>query len=423
MKMNITGLFALLGGLLVLAFVANRQFRRTRVPDVVVLMLVGLMLGPLSGWVEARQFQQVTHAFGTLALILILFEGGLEINLRETLRHFPGGLVLGFMTYLLSFFLIGTVVWWSQQLSWTSALLVGAVLGCTSSSIVFPVLQQMELRNPVKVPLLLEASLGDVLAVLSVKVLLDFVRSGGPVFSSLVGGFVSKTVLSLLLALLAGVLWSRLLPMLSERRFWNVLTFSIVLLLYAGAEAVGGSGLFAVLGFGLTLANYPGIDPHMVQTAIGLEIPAGNHHLKVLTFHSELAFLVRTFFFVLLGVVVEFAGLRGYLLPALGALGALFLARWLALKASGWAWKGIEPAERELILWMMPRGLITAVLSIQVFEGRGGAEFTFLPALAFAVILATNLIVVFGSIRAARGVRGGETEPPSTPAPSAAYEA
>ena len=48
--MNISLLFALLGGLIALAFVANQLFKRTRVPDVIVLMVTGLVLGPLLGW-------------------------------------------------------------------------------------------------------------------------------------------------------------------------------------------------------------------------------------------------------------------------------------------------------------------------------------------------------------------------------------
>ena len=78
--MNLPALFGMLGGLLVLAFAANRLFSWTRVPDVVVLMATGLAIGPLLHWVDAAQFQEVTHAFGTLALILILFGGGLELN-------------------------------------------------------------------------------------------------------------------------------------------------------------------------------------------------------------------------------------------------------------------------------------------------------------------------------------------------------
>ncbi len=417
--MNLTAFFALLGGLLVLAFVANRQFRRTRVPDVVILMGVGLLIGPVFHLVEVAQFHKVTEAFGTLAIMLILFAAGLELKLSETAQHFWGGVVLGLLAYLLSFGAVTLLFHFGLGLGWVSSMLVGAVLGCTSGSIVIPVLEQMKLREPVRVTLLMEASLGDVLAVLTVKVLLDYAAEGGSVMGNLVGGFLAKMLVALVLALMFGFLWSRLLPASSEQRFWHVLTFAMVLLLFAGAELAQASGLIAVLCFGLILANFPGVDPRLREAAIGpvafAQAQPEQHqqqHQQVLTFHAELAFLVRTFFFVLLGAVVQFGGMRAYLVEIAGTLGALWVARWLAVKLSGWSWKEVAPENRELVLWMIPRGLITAVLAIQVLEQRG-QEFAFLPALTFAIILITNLMVVFGSIRLRRVTEAPEYAPPS----------
>ncbi|MFQ5778173.1 MAG: cation:proton antiporter [Terriglobia bacterium] len=414
--MSLTALFGLLGGLLVLAFVANRLFHRTRVPDVVVLMAAGLLLGPVLGWVDAEDFDELTRAFGTLAIILILFEGGLELNLRETLGHSPGGLLFGLLTYFLSLGFVTLVLHWGLHLSLTAALLAGAVFACTSIAVVLPVLQQMKVREPVKVTLLLEASLGEVFAVLTVGILLEQAAHEGPLVSGLLQGFLSETAVALLLAVAAGYLWSRLLPRLSKEPFWQVLTFSVVLLLYAASEAVHASGFIAVFAFGLTLAHLSTIGPRMVEATFGLEAPIEEHHEKILSFHAELAFLVRTFFFVLIGVVVEFTGLGARWWLMLGILGAIFLARWLAVQATGRVWRALEPGERELHFWMMPRGLITAILAIQVVE-TGGRDFAFLPAMAFAIILVTNLAVVWGNIRAARQV----PEPaPAEPAPPAA---
>ncbi len=121
----------------------------------------------------------------------------------------------------------------------------------------------------------------------------------------------------------------------------------------------------------------------------------------MLTFHSELAFLVRTFFFVLIGAMAELGIFRSHPLLMAGTLGSLFLARWLAIQSSHWAWKGIGAHNRELIFWVLPRGLITVVLAIRVAEARG-AGLEFVPGLAFAVILVTNALLVLASFRAQR---------------------
>jgi len=394
---NITAFFGLLGGLLVIAFTANRLFTWTRVPDVVVLMAAGVVLGPVLHFAKPAQFVQITHAFGTLALLLILFEGGLELNIRETIRHFPGGLVFGVLSYGLAFVIIGAVAHFGLRISYLNSALVGAVLGCTSSTVILPVLQQLGAREPVKVVLLIESTLGDVLGVLTVGLLLD-VRSGvttggGDAMRAL----AVQILIPLGAAFVVGFAWSRLLPYLTDQRFWQVLTFAIVLLIYSVTESLHGNGLLAVLGFGLTLSNLPAHKNSVTESGFWFT-PRIAPHEKILSFHSELSFLVRTFFFVMIGVVVDLSGLGLLWIVIPGILAAIFLARWLAVQSSRWSWSDVRPEERELMTWIFPRGLITIVLALQVLEAVD-TGLSFLSGLAFVAILFTNLLVIVGGIR------------------------
>lgn len=390
-------ILGLVGGLLVVAFIANRIFKLTRIPDIIILMALGVVLGPLTHIVNAERFSKATNLLGTVAIILVLFEGGLELDLRETLKHFRGSLLLAIVTYFLSSGLVALIVCKGLGLSYVAGLLVGAVLGCTSSTVVLPVLQQMETDEPVRITLLLEASWGDVLAVLTVGLLISMRSHSGSIAKGVLSGVFTQVGVAALFAVAVGVLWSRLLKVLSEQRFWQVLTFSIVLVLYAGMESLGANGLIAVLMFGLTLANFPGVDPDLPDN-LGL---GSESHQSLLTFHSELAFLVRTFFFVLIGLIADIAMFRRHPLLAAGTLGGIFLARWVSIQITRWSWRDIGASGRELILWMLPRGLITVVLALEAINAFP-SELSFLPGLAFAVILATNLLVVFGSWRARR---------------------
>ncbi len=399
--MNLTYLFGLLGGLLVLAFAANRLFRWTRIPDVVVLMATGVVIGPVLGLARPEQFKEVTHAFGTLALILILFEGGLDLKIRETIGHFPGGLLFGVLAYALTTFFAGLMASSILGISRLDGLLAGAVIGCTSSTIVLPVLQQWKAEKAVKIILLVESTLGDILGVLTVGFLLRSHHAGGSVVGDFLTGFFSQVAISLGVSFLIGLAWSRLLPYLSDQQFWQVLTFSMVLLLYAGTEALGGSGLLAVLGFGLTLSNLTGGRRDLVPTLFQFSQGGAGAHEQILNFHAELSFLVRTFFFVLIGVVVELSGLRPIWPLLMGVTAIIFLARWVSIQLSRWSWRGLGDSDREKILWMLPRGLITIVLAIEVIEVRG-ASMEFLAPMSFAVVLLTNLILVFGSIRTSK---------------------
>ena len=392
--MPLDAFFGLLGGLIVLAFVANILYQRTRVSDLVVLIVIGILLGPVLHWVDVDKFRPVTHAFGTLALIVILFEGGLELKLRDAIRHFPGALVPAILGYVLTVSLVALVAHFGLRLALVPSLLVGAVVGCTSSSMVLPILQQLKMSEATKVTLLLEASLGDVLAVLTAESLMDLNVTG--TLHGVLPALAREVGIPVVLAIVVGALWSRLLPFFSEQRFWHVLTFGIVLLLFSITQTLHGSGLVAVLVFGLTLANFSGAISPLIESSEELGVSPGQEHLPTLTFHSELAFLLCTFFFALLGAVMEFLAPR-YILPTLGILGAIVLATWIAARASRWSRQEIPDHERKMVLWILPRGLITAVLAIQVVESIG-KEFAFLPAIAFTVILVTNAIVVVGSL-------------------------
>jgi NhaP-type Na+/H+ or K+/H+ antiporter len=123
------------------------------------------------------------------------------------------------------------------------------------------------------------------------------------------------------------------------------------------------------------------------------------HQEQMLTFHGELAFLLRTFFFVLLGMLVDYQGIRKHPWLALLCFGAIMAARVVAVEAGRLGWRTFSALERELMVWFVPRGLITAVLGIDVLEARG-AGFEFLPSLAFAIILLTNVTLLIGSVRA-----------------------
>ncbi len=399
--MNVTAFIGLLGGLMVLAYAANRLFTWTRVPDVLVLMVVGLLLGPVFGWINGSQLEPVTHAFGTLALILILFEAGLDLDFRDTLRHLGSAFLVSLLAFALTLASATLVVRQVLGMDTRQALLVGAVFGCTSSSVAIPILQQLELRKPARITMLLDYSLSDVFAVLTVEALLDLGTPGGAVAQVFLWEFVFRLTVAILLASFFAYLWSELLPLLSEQRYWHALTFAAVMLLYAFAEGLHSNGLIAVVVFGLVLANLRRRAGRLLGVAMEAEVGESPAHTQMRTFHGELAFLVRSFFFVLIGVVVQLAGLLRYAALVSGIVGAILVSRWLAVRCARWTFDDFDAREQEMPFWLMPRGLINVVLALEVLDATGPA-FSFLPEVVFAVILATNLVVIIGSIRARR---------------------
>ena len=385
--MSMAHIFGWPAALLVLAFVANRLSKLTRVPDIIVLLVIGVTLGPILHWVNPGNFQSAITVLGTLALILILFEGGLELRLRQALRYVPAGLLLVVLSFGCSFGLVALIARALLHLSWTDCLLLGAALGCTSGTIVIPALQQIDTPDAVKITLTIEASLGEIIAVLVVGSLLH-IEGDTSIVASLATDFSHHLLISLLIGFATGAAWSRLWPLIAGQVYANILNLGVVLGVYSLGDYFHGSGLLTVLIFGVTLANLPRT-PHMTRQGA-----------RMLAFHAEISFLVRSFFFVLLGVVAQFVS-RTYIIPIVGILAALVLARFVAVRGSRWVVRDVEREQTELLFWMLPRGLVTAVLALEIVAERGQV-FNFLPAMAFTVVLVTNLFIVWGSVRAGR---------------------
>jgi NhaP-type Na+/H+ or K+/H+ antiporter len=403
MSITLANLFGLLGGLLVLAYLANRFAHRTRVPDVVVLLGCGIVLGPVLHWFNAAGFPRITRGVGMLALILILFAAGLELDLRRARKQFAAGTVLAILSYGLTMGGVCLFCMYALGMNRMASLLAGAALACISGSVVLPVLEQMELRPGMKTTLMIEASFGDGLGALVVGVLLSLIAggttshtSGSAILSGVVIQFVFRFALALVIAVVTGFLWARLLPKISNKKFWQVLTFATVLIVYSGTHALGGSELFAVMVFGATLASLLGPDSFLREFEV--QSIATDEGGQIYSFHSELAFLVRSFFFVLLGAMIQFRGLKEQLLPSLAILLVMLVARFAAVQASRVVWRGLSWREHELATMLIPRGLITAVLALEAIEAKP-VDLVLFPSLAFALILLTNGLALVATVR------------------------
>lgn len=406
MSITMANFWGLLGGLLVLAYLANRFSHRTRVPDVVVLLLCGIALGPGLHWIDAARFPEATRSVGMLALILILFAAGLELDLRRARKQFAAGTVLAVLSYALTMEGVHLFCMYVLQMSRMASLLAGAALACMSGSIVLPMLEQMNLRSELKTTLVIEAAFGDGLGALVVGVLLSLSAdgvtshtSGGVILGGIVVQFVFRFVLAFVIGIGAGFVWARLLPKISNHRFWQALSFGAVLIVFSGTHAVGGSDLFAVMVFGATLASLLGPESFLRELEMGLS--STDRGSRILSFHSELAFLVRSFFFVLLGAMIQFRGLKEQLLPSVGLLLVMLATRFVAVQTSRVVWRGPNSREREVATMLIPRGLITAVLVLEAIQAKP-ADLVFFPSLTFALILLTNGLGLVATVRAKR---------------------
>src|SRR5919106_1358843 len=365
-----------IGCLVFFGHVLTALFQRAKVPDVLVLMVGGILLGPVFHVVEPQDFGKVGAVFTTLALVAILFEGGIHLSLRQLGTAAGDTLLITFATSAVTALLLAHLADVLLPLDFAMALLVGLILSGTSSAVVVPMLRALGLGGRAGTVLFLESALTDVTAIVFTLALVQaLVALYQGVGESLTMGQLGWQIAgSFMAAGLVGtggaVFWSAVLERI--RRFPNTVftTLAYVLILYGVTELAGYSGAIAALAFGVALANVPAVSRTRLGRIFRVRLAPFAEHERA--FYAELVFLVKTFFFVFLGVSMSFTDARAVLAGLLLAAAA-FAARALVIRLL--ARPAFPRRDAALMTALVPKGLAAAVLAgVPAQAGLPGAE-------------------------------------------------
>ena len=396
MVLGLTGVVILIG------LAGEVVFKRTGIPSVLLLMGFGVLLGPVFHLAEPAQVMKLAPYFGTLALLIILFDGGINLHIMKVINETPIALLYSVSVFGVTIVsIMGFYVWWMDG-PWLHGLLLGAILGGTAAAIIIPVTSKMSsLRDSAKVLLSLDSAISEVFVVVLALALMGTMREshgwGGGFFREIFHAFWD----ALMLSVLAGALWARLLAWLEGRALSYMLTMAAILVLYYVAEVIGANGAITILLFGLVLSNMEFLVGRLakpIRTLIGYELDQAKFVLGefLKRMNEELSFLVRTFFYVLLGLILDFSALTGSIaLTSLGLFGIVVVVRAVMTEVIGRTTTSWNPGERFVIAAMFPRGVATAVMAfLPIASGLQGTELFPIYALTVIVLGVTGMTVI-----------------------------
>lgn len=423
--MTVAVAFAFIGGVILVGFLAHLLFRVTKIPSVLLLIGIGIVLGPVTGWVTSDSLVAIAPFFGTLALLIILFEGGLGLDVSSVRTQAPKASILALLSFLISFLAVGALAFFGLGMPVIHSLLLASLLGAASPAIIIPLVSGLSVRQEIRTLLKLESALGDVLLIVAVLFLLDAHATGKQSVPGIALALFLSIAVAFVVSSVAGALWARLIGWMGKEPLAYMLTLGFVFLLYFGVEELGGSAAFAVLMFGMILENMHVVADRVgpqVRYFFGIDVRAEQFVLQAFmkNITEELSFLIRTFFFVYLGLLLDFSALTPVIaLSGIAMAALLFGGRYAAVRAV--LRKGTYTAgERQMVLSMLPRGLATAVMAfLPVQLGVPGAEL--FPIYAFIVIVVSNIHMTGGVIFAERRL-GRERAAEKAAAPSPAAE-
>lgn len=374
-------ILALLGVTLVLAYVSSWFFGKTRVPDVIWLMSFGLLTGPILGVFDPSLFLASSALMSAMALMILLFDAGLHMDIFQFMRAVPRSALLGSLNVIVSMGLVGSLSVIFFGFDWIRGLLLGAMVGGTSSTIVVSVTKGLDMNERIRTFLDIESV---VTTPITIVVAISLLRLKAYPYalspSSALGAIFSQFSIALFVGFLSGVIGMFILHRKKGKPFAYMLTLAMILLVYAATESIGGNGPVAALAFGLVLGNTTAL-----SKALRLEKVLTIGKERIERFHDEITFLVRAFFFVFLGLITSIN--IDFFLSGILIVVALIVSRELTVRISTTGMK-ISRRNLDYVRVMQPRAESTAVLSqLPHLFGIPGAEV--FSNIAFLVILVT----------------------------------
>jgi NhaP-type Na+/H+ and K+/H+ antiporter len=367
------GVPVLIAGLVLAAAIgASLLAHRARMPLLVLLLGVGMLIGSDgTGWVRFDDYT-VARDVGTLALALILFEGGLTSSFDRLAPVLRPALGLAFVGTIVTAVIGGLAAWPLLGLGIGPALLLGASLASTDGAAVFGILRGSHLRPRLVATLEGEAGLNDPIAVLLVVGVLDAMTTPRWAPHDLITLFL----IELTVGAACGLLIGRAGAWALER----------VPLPASGLQPLAGTAA-AALSFGLAITLHG--SGFLAVYLTGLVLGSAKPPEPVVAFHRATAWLAQITLFVVLGLLVTPSRLAGAIAPGtLVAIVLIVIARPVAVALGTWRC-GFTARESGLLSWAGLRGGIPVVLATYpVIAGVPGSE-KFFDVVFFTVLMST----------------------------------
>lgn len=375
---------------------------RFKLPSILLLLSFGLLAGPATGLLRPDElFGDLVFPVASIAVAVILFEGGLSLNLKEFRQS--GGIILRLISMgaLVCWTLSALFAWWLLDLPFEIALLVGALLVITGPTVIGPMLRQIRPRGRINHIVKWEGILNDPVGAILAVLILESVLSGG--MGSAPSTFLQGVLVTFAVAVL-GAIAGAVVLVLAMRRRWLPdylhipVTLTVVIALYAISNRFQEeAGLVSVTLLGIILAN---------QRSFPVK--------HIIEFKENLQVLLISGLFIVLGARVDAEVLLQVGWPSLLFLAAsILVVRPLTVLASV-AGTELNAKERVFLMLMAPRGIVvTALASVFAFRlaeaGSPYAERMFAEILF--VILGTVLFYGIGASVYARSVQIGTANP------------
>jgi cell volume regulation protein A len=396
------------GVVIFLGVAGEAFFKKTGIPDVAFLMILGVIIGPVLGIIQAEAVIQVVPYFAALALIIIMFDGGLNLDIKHIVKTAHYSFTLAIIGFILSVIIISLATHYVLEWTWLESILLASIVGGSSSAIVFGLVRNIRISEETKSILSFESAVTDILATIIAFILFEAVLAGHFDLQTLQETIGKAVVVGLVLGFGVGIPWMYISTKFGNAQHAYMLTLAILFVLFFLANSFGESGALTALVFGLMIGN----KKHLSKI-LRFKVPKIERDDPT---HNQLTFLVRSFFFVFVGLMATFGQIE-YVIFGVVVTIAVYVGRMGLVKTV--LRKGFSKLDKSVTKSMIPRGLAAAVLATYpITMGLPNAELY--PQMIFFIILSSVIITTIGLGKSKKipppdSVQGGFVKPTDDP--------
>jgi len=369
---------------IIMGVLGEAFFKKTGIPDVLFLMVLGVIIGPVLGIIQPEAVLEIVPYFAAVALIIIMFDGGLNLHIGKVVKTAHFSIILVIVGFAVSVGIVGSFAHYGLGWEWLDSILLGSIVGGSSSIIVFGLVKKLHISEEAKSMLNFESALTDIFAVIVAFVLFEAVLSGE--FSlDLLGVTIGKAVMvGLVLGFGVGIPWMFIISKLKNAQHSYMLTIGMLFMLFFLATSFGESGALTALVFGLMLGK-----KNYFTRVLKIKFP---EDLIDDSLHNQVTFLVRAFFFVFVGLLASFAQIEYVIFGVIAAI-AIYIGRIIITKTV--LVRGFSKLDVKVTSVMIPRGLAAAVLAtFPLSMGLPNADAY--PQIIFFVVITSVIITTIG---------------------------
>lgn len=353
-------IFITLGALIFCAHLFSAIFSKQRIPDVLFLVVIGILLGPVFGVVTPDMLGGVGSVFASLTLVFILVDSGIDIHIDDLRKYWVGMVQVMCYSFVISMTVASLMAHYLADMEWSSSIIVGSIVAGTGAGIVIPMVRQMKVGAQTRTVLTLESAISAVLCIVVSLAIMEGLKMGQIRAVSVFGNVLASFTMALIIGVTSGIVWSGMLQRVRKLQNSMFLTPAFTFVVYGITEALGFSGAIAALAFGVVLGNASYFELSFIKKMQGKRRrQMQSLEEKEKSFFKEIVFILKTFFFVYIGISIPFTDTMA-LLYGLIIVAALFVARFVLVAIVG---RKNTKTDRLIVSVMIPKGLASAVLA------------------------------------------------------------